>query len=293
MTRSAPQRRGGGAEADGVDSRAPKRAARDAERSTLFRWTARAGYIANGVVHVLIGAIALAVAFGGKGETDQAGALEVIAGAPLGFVALWLIAITLCALGIWQVLEGILERKPSDDSQGAVKKWGQRIGKWGQAVIFIVLALIAASVALGAHVDAEKAAENTSRGLLHIPGGPIVLALTGLGIGIGGITFIVMGVRRSFRRNVEIPEHGVGRSISGLGVVGFVAKGTALVIVGILLVVASVRSDADAAGGLDGALRALLSLAFGPLLVIIVGIGFIAYGFFCFFRARYARLTSA
>jgi hypothetical protein len=247
------------------------------------------------VVHILIGAIAFAVAFGGKGETDQAGALKVIAGAPLGFIALWLIAITLWALGIWQVLEGILEREPSDDAQGVVKKWGQRIGKWGQAAIFLVLGLIAASVALGTHVDAENAAENASRGLLHIPGGPIVLALTGLAIGIGGITFIVMGVRRSFRRNVEIPEHGVGRSIAGLGVAGFLAKGIALVVLGILLIVASVRSDADAAGGLDGALRALLGLAIGPLLVVIVGIGFIAYGLFCFFRARYARLkpTSA
>ena len=47
------------------------------------------------------------------------------------------------------------------------------------------------------------------------------------------------------------------------------------------------------AGGLDGALRALLALAYGPLLVGAVGVGFIAYGFFCLFRARYARLGAA
>jgi hypothetical protein len=276
-----------------VDSAAPKRAARRAEQSTRFRWTARAGYVANGIVHILIGAIALVVAFGGDGETDQAGALMVIAGAPLGFLILWFIAITLCALGLWQLLQGMLERKPTDDTPGIAKKWGQRIGKWGQASIFIALGLIAASVALGAHVDAEKAAENASRGLLHIPGGPIVLALIGLGVGIGGIAFIVMGVRRSFRNNVHIPQHGIGRSISGLGVVGFVSKGIALIILGILLVVASIRSDADVAGALDGALRALLALAYGPMLVGIIGIGFIAYGLFCLFRAPYARLKPA
>ncbi len=216
-----------------------------------------------------------------------------IASAPLGFIVLWFIAITLCALAIWQILDGVLERKPSRDTKGLARKWGQRVGKWGQATIFIALGLIAAFVALGAQVDAEKAAEDASRGLLVIPGGPIVLALIGLGIGIGGITFIVMGVRRSFRTKVRIPREGIGRSISGLGVIGFIAKGIALIILGILLLVASARSDADAAGGLDGALRALLGLAYGPLLVGMVGIGFIAYGAFCFFRAPFARLEPA
>jgi len=50
------------------------------------------------------------------------------------------------------------------------------------------------------------------------------------------------------------------------------------------------RSDADAAGALDGALSALLGVAYGPLLVGAIGVGFIAYGLFCLFRARYAQL---
>jgi hypothetical protein len=276
-----------------VDPAAPKRVAREAARSTPLRFLARAGYVANGLVHLLIGGIAVIVAFGGKGTTDQSGALMAIAGVPFGFVLLWFIAITLWALGAWQLVEGILVRADSDDAPGLAGKWGRRIGAWGQCVIFTALGLIAASVALGARVDTEQAAEDASRGLLSIPGGPVVLFLLGEGIGVGGIAFIVMGVRRSFRDKIDIPEHGVGRGIAGLGVIGFVAKGVALVIVGILLIVASLRSDADAAGGLDGALQALLDLAYGPLLVAVVGVGFLAYGVFCLFRARFARLRPA
>jgi hypothetical protein len=276
-----------------VDSGAPKRAAREAEQSTPFRWTARAGYAANGIVHILIGLIALVVVFGGDGAPDQSGALMTISRAPLGFVALWLIAITLWALGVWQLLEGILVPRPSDDAQGLAAKWGRRVGAWGQAAIFIVLGLIAASVALGARVDAEETVEVASRGVLRVPGGPIVLGLVGLGIGITGIAFVVMGARRTFRNKNDIPEHGIGRSIAGLGAVGFVAKGVALVIVGILLLVATAKTDAETAGGLDGALQALLAVAYGPLLVGAVGVGFIAYGLFCLFRARYARLGAA
>lgn len=49
-------------------------------------------------------------------------------------------------------------------------------------------------------------------------------------------------------------------------------------------------SDASQAGGLDDAFDTLRGLFLGPLLVALVGVGFIAYGLFLFFRARYARL---
>ena len=275
-----------------MDSAAPKRVAREAEQNAPLRALARGGYAANGVVHILIGIIAVVVAAGGDGATDQSGALMTIAAVPLGFVALWVIAILLCALGVWQILEGILAPTPTDDRPGVARMWGLRIGAWGQAAIFIGLGVIAGSVALGAQIDTERAVEYASRGLLSIPGGPIVLTLIGLGIGIAGVVFIVMGLRRSFRNRIEIPEHGFGRNLAGLGLVGFVAKGIALAIVGVLLVVASLSGDADTAGGLDGALKALLSLDLGPWLVGVVGTGFIAYGVFCLFRARFARLTA-
>ena len=276
-----------------MDTAAPKRLAREAEQSTPFRALARAGYAANGLVHILIGAIALVVAFGGDGSIDQSGALMTIATAPLGFVVLWSIAITLCALGAWQLFEGILSGAATRNVQEFTALWGRRVGAWGQSAIFIALGLIAASVALGAQVDTEQATEAASAGLLSIPGGPVMLVLIGLGIGIGGIVFIIMGWRRSFRSKIDLPEHGIGRGIASLGVVGFIAKGIALVIVGTLLVAASLTSDAETAGGLDGALEALLALSYGPWLVAAVGIGFLAYGLFCLFRAQHARLATA
>ena len=229
------------------------------------------------------------IALGGDGESDQAGAFKAIAAAPLGFAALWVLAIALWALGTWHLAAGVLARG-KDDVKGFVKKWGQRISEWGQAVIFIALGFIAAAVALGARPDAEGTAEDASRGVLGVPGGPFVLGLVGIGIGIGGVVFVVMGVRRSFRNKMDIPATGLGRVATTLGVVGFIAKGIALLIVGILLLASAVTIDPSTAGGLDGALKALLAMMFGPALVAAVGTGFIAYGVFCLFRARYATL---
>lgn len=269
---------------------APKRAARKAESSSILRVLARGGFAANGVVHALIGVIVLVIALGGKGESDQAGAFKMIVSAPLGFFALWLLAIALCALGLWHALEGILARNPADDPKGLAKKWGARISEWGQACIFIALGIIAIAVTLGASVDSEKSAETASRGILLLPGGPVMLGIFGAGISIGGISFVVMGVLRSFTKKLSIPTSPLGKVVTVLGVAGFIAKGVALVIVGFLMMLAAEKVDAATAGGLDGAIQALLLVAFGPFLVGLVGIGFIAYGIFCIFRARYAKL---
>jgi hypothetical protein len=269
---------------------AAKAVAREAEASPAFEVLARAGYAANGIVHLLIGIIVLVIAFGGRAEGDQAGAFKAVAGAPLGFVLLWLIAIALAALGIWHIAEGILAHDWSGDVKGAARKWGRRAAEWGQGLIFLALGLIAAAVALGARPNAEKTAETASRGLLYLPGGPIVLALVGLGIAIGGVSFVAMGFLRSFQKRMRIPDGALGRTVTVAGIVGFIAKGLALVIVGVLLVIAAVRTDAKTAGGLDGAVDALLELALGPLLVAVVGAGFIAYGAFTVARARYARM---
>lgn len=262
-----------------------RRAARSVESSPLVRGLARGGYAASGVVHVLIGILVLTLAFGGSGEADQSGALRAIAGAPLGVVALWVIAVLLGGLALYHLVEGFVLRDATP-----AKTWGRRISEWGQAVVFGALALVAGSVALGARSDANESAEGASRSVLALPGGPVLLGLIGLGIAGGGVAFIVMGVLRSFEKKMSIPRRGVGPAVKGLGIVGYIAKGIALGIVGVLLVIAAVTSDASQAGGFDDAFDTLRSLFLGPLLVGVVGAGFIAYGVFLFFRARFARL---
>jgi hypothetical protein len=261
-------------------------AAQEAESSRGVHVVARAGYAANGLVHALIGGIFLFVAFGGRAESDQTGALKALAAAPLGFIAVWALAVALLGLGLYHLLDGIVGW-----GGDTARKWGRRVSEWGQSLVFIALGLVAASVALGARPNADKSAEVASRGLLAIPGGPLVLWLIGAGIGIAGVVFVVMGFRRSFEKRVAVPKGRLGMTIKTLGIMGFVAKGIALVVLAILVVVAAVNVDPHAAGGLDAAIEALLRRPYGPPIVGVVGFGLIAYGAFCFFRARYARLS--
>ena len=254
-----------------MDSAAPKRVAQEAEQSTPFQVLARAGYAASGLVHILIGVIALVVAFGGDGVTDQSGALMAIASVPFGFVLLWCVAVTLWALAAWQLLEGILMRAASDDAAGSREQVGSANRRVGSGGDLRALGAIAAAAALGARVEhggGDRSREPRAAAVPRRPdraraGGPRHRHRRRRVHRDGCAAFVPQQDRHPRARGR--PCH------RGLGLVGFIAKGIALVIVGLLLIVASLSSDAETAGGLDGALQALLGLTLGPLLVAEVG----------------------
>jgi hypothetical protein len=54
-----------------------------------------------------------------------------------------------------------------------------------------------------------------------------------------------------------------------------------------------IQHDPHKAQGLDSALQTLLHQPFGPVLLAIVALGFIAYGIYSFVEARYRRMGPA
>jgi hypothetical protein len=64
--------------------------AREVRSSTTFRRLARSGFVVLGILHILIGAIAISMATGaGGGEADQGGAMQQIQKSPVGVALLW------------------------------------------------------------------------------------------------------------------------------------------------------------------------------------------------------------
>ena len=260
-------------------------AAREAQDSTVFRALARIGYVVLGVLHIIIGAIAITIAVGGSGEADQSGAVEQVSRAPGGPLLLWVIAIALLALGAWQTAEAFI-----DWDADARKRWGQRAKHLGTAAAYFVIAVTATVVALGGQSDSSETTQSFSAQLLAAPGGVVLLVLVGLVVAGVGVGFIVSGIRRSFVEQLALPPGTPGRSIRILGTVGYIAKGIAVAIVGVLFVVAAVTHDPEKAGGLDAALKSLATLPFGQVILWLVGVGLAIYGVYCFARARYGRM---
>jgi len=112
----------------------------------------------------------------------------------------------------------------------------------------------------------------------------------GVGVIAVGIYFAYKGATKGFQDDIRVPSGSLGRGITALGVAGYIAKGVALVAVGVLFVVGAVTADPSRATGLDGALQSLAELPAGVAVLAITGLGLIAYGLYCGARARYAKL---
>ncbi|KDA04926.1 membrane protein [Microbacterium sp. CH12i] len=260
--------------------------ARAAQGSDAFRVLARVGYIVLGILHVLIGAIAISITTGGGGgDADQGGAMQQIQKSSAGVVLLWIIVVGLFALAIWQIAEAVTERDPDTK-----KKWGYRIKFIGTAFAYLAIAGTALTYALGGQSQSSQSSQSLSAQLLAVPAGVALLVLLGLIVVAIGIAFIVRGITKAFKKNLNLPTGATRSGIVTFGVAGYIAKGIAVAVAGVLFVVAALTHNPEAAGGLDSALRTLAGLPFGTVILWTVGAGLILYGLFCFARARYARM---
>ncbi|WP_439563800.1 DUF1206 domain-containing protein [Microcella sp.] len=261
-------------------------AARTVHESTGFERAARAGFAVNGLLHVLMGVLAISVATGAGNagdDDDPAGAIHAIADTPGGFVLVWVIAAGLACLALWLLLESVLGHLV----RGEVRS-GLLVA--AKAVAYGALAVPAVTIGLGGRVESDDDVREISAFLVQTPIGIVVLGLAGLAVIGIGVYFVVKGVRRTFLDDIRTPSGSVGKAVTVLGTVGYIAKGVALTAVGVLLIITAVTVDPAEAAGLDGALRSVAELPFGAALLVLIGLGLIAYGLYCGVRARRATL---
>jgi hypothetical protein len=257
---------------------------------------ARVGLIAYGIVHLLVAWIALQLAWGGGNghSADQSGAMSTLAGQPFGKPLLWILAVGLVALAVWQAAEGLRWRS---GWSGSGKKRTEAITKTvksvAKAIVYLAFAVLAVKFAMGSGQSSSQQQQKRTAGVFALPGGRIIVAIVGLVlIGIG-VQHVVRGVQKSFLKQIDLGEapHKAKQLITRLGQVGFPAKGVALGVVGGLLVYAALTYDPKKASGLDGAMRTIAQAPFGGIVLTVVALGLAAFGAFCFARARYPERT--
>ncbi|MFI5892752.1 DUF1206 domain-containing protein [Actinoplanes sp. NPDC051513] len=257
--------------------------------SKPLEYIARAGFVGYGIIHLLFAWIAFQVAFRGSGqESDQSGALQQLAGNGLGKGLLVLIAIGMVGLAVWQGFEAAIgESGPRDKTAIA-----ERVISGVRAVLYLFLAWYAVNVLRGANASMAQSQENKSAGLMANAGGRWLVGFIGLvviGVGIG---IFVYGLREKFVKhlNTEQMAASVRKSTIRLGKAGYMAKGVAYAIAGVLVVAAAVTYDPEKARGLDAALKTLAGHPWGVWLLALIGLGIGAFGIYCFAQARYRKV---
>jgi hypothetical protein len=271
-------------------------AADQAGSSDALENLARIGLIAYGVVHLLVAWLALQLAwFGESGESaDQSGAMSTVADSPIGKPLLWLIAVGLIALAVWQAAE-VLRWRSGWSASGktrtkALRKSGNALIK---SAIYIALAVLAIRFATGSGQSSSQSQQETTAGVFDWPGGQFIVGAAGLILIGSGIWHVRKGINKHFLKQIDTSDASPAalKLVTRLGQVGFPGKGVALAGVGALLLYAAITFDPSKAKGLDGALHTVLELPFGPVLLTIIALGIAAFGAFLFVRARYPERT--
>ncbi|PRC41403.1 hypothetical protein C6A85_000000115790 [Mycobacterium sp. ITM-2017-0098] len=258
--------------------------------SDAFEYTARAGFAASGVLHLLLGYIVGQLAFtgGGGGNADQSGALATLGSQTGGAIMLWIAAVGLVALGLWRVAEAVVGSKPGErsGSKDDNPAW-KRAKSLGLAIVNFAIAISAARFAMGTGQSSSQQNSGMSAQLMQSGWGKALLIAVGLGVMAVGGYHIYKGASQKFLKELRVSG---GTAITAIGVTGYVAKGLVLAGAGLLVILATVQADPAKASGLDAAVTTLGQAPFGKFLLIAAALGIAAFGVYSFIRSRYNRM---
>jgi len=256
-------------------------------RRQRLRAAGRLGYLAYAAVHVLVAWLAIQVAFGRRhGSADVSGALTQLAKAPAGTVLLALLAVGFAALAAWRIAQTVR------GAAGIGHDLARRIGTAAQAALYLAFtALMIGHLTGAASGNASSTQRTLTARLLSLPGGQVLVVAIGVGIVALGAGLAGYGVTRRFTKAMSLrrmPEP-ARRAVVALGAVGYLCKGLAYAVVGVLVVAAAVTYDPAQGGGLDSALHTLAGQPYGRVLLVVIALGFAGFALFTFARVRYQQ----
>lgn len=255
---------------------------------------ARFGFAAKGVVYIIIGILAALAAFTGGGKkTDSRGAFEEILSQPFGRVLLGTVAIGLAGYAVWRFVQAIQD---TENKGSEAKGIAVRIGYAVIGAIHFVLAFSAARMVFGSgdNKTSEQSSKEWTATFLAQPLGQWLVGAAGVGFIAVAIFHFYQAYTTKFRESEKLMTDEMDDKTetfaTRVGQFGLAARGVVFGIIGGFLVQAALQSNANKTRGLSGALRALEQQSYGQLLLGVVALGLIAYGFHMFVLARYRRM---
>ncbi|MFF9186972.1 DUF1206 domain-containing protein [Streptomyces rochei] len=264
--------------------------ARRAANGSTAEGAARAGLTARGVIYLLVGVLALQIAFGtGNREADRGGALAELADKPFGAVLLWALGAGLVGMALWRLSEALFGATGKD---GHTAK--KRLPAAARCVFyaFVAYSVLAFAAGSGGGGSSDRQSRDVTAKVMEMPAGQWIVGLAGAGIVVAGVVIAVQALRRSYHKKLKLGELSprIRRLVDVTGVGGGAARGIVFAVAGGFAVRAAVDYEPDRAKGLDDTLRSFAETPLGPWLLVLVAAGLVLFGVFSFALARWRRV---
>ncbi|GAB7191378.1 DUF1206 domain-containing protein [Kineococcus sp. NUM-3379] len=231
-----------------------------------IRKVGRFGVAAEGVVYLLVAWLALQIALGSGGASaDSSGALGTVARSPFGPFLLVVLAVGFIALFAWQALEAAF----GSDTKHRVKAAAK-------GLLALLLAISCIRLLTGAGASTGQQQQTLTQRILDAPGGAVLVVLIGVAIVAIGVRTVQRGLQHRFEEKIS---GSLSPGLRKLGTAGWVARGVAFAVIGVLVAYAA-TGDTAKSRGLDAAFREIAAQPFGQILLVLVALGIAAYGAF-------------
>jgi len=247
----------------------------------------RVGLVARGTIYILIGIIALQMAFGDAARSaSQQGAFHAVASQPFGALLLWIIAAGLVGYALWQLTAAFQVRE-----EDSTKRLGKRGLYLVKTVIYLVLAWTAASIAM--HAGSTGGTSTTTQ-IMKADGGRLLIGVVGIAVVVTGIVLAWTGWTTDFEKKLRTHEMSATtyRVIRMLGKVGYLARGVVFTLFGGLITYSALTFTPENASSVDQALLEIAQAPAGPVLLTVVALGLIAFGLYSCTEAKYRRFEA-
>jgi len=260
---------------------------------------ARLGLGAKGLVYIIIGLLAARAALGRGGQVaDSRDALASILGQPFGRLLLGIVAVGLLGYALWRILTAVTD---AEGRGSEAKGIALRVAAAFRGLVYGALGVEAARLAArgwsaggasGGSGGGEQA-EHWAARALALPMGRWLLLAVALGIAAYAVYQIYRAFSDKVRKHLDLHELGATGAAWAvrIGRIGLAARAIVFFVIAWLLGRAGLDAQAQEAGGVSDALATIGEAGTQSWLLVLVGVGLVAYGVYMFVQARYRRLS--
>lgn len=260
--------------------------------SPWLLWAARFGYAACGFIYIAIGVVAAAVALGiGTEPTGSHGVMRFLARQPFAPLLLATLGIGLAGYAALNITGAISDPEGRGTTIGGLALRAMDILT---GALYIALTFAALGFLVGT-ADSTHTAAALAEKLIAIPFGSTILGLIGVSLITGSGYLFVRAAREEFGEMLD--KRSLSKrtrlAIALAARAGTAARGVIFAVCGVFAIGAAIARSPQRIGDVDDALAVIREGFFGPLLLALMGAGFIAYGVYQLSKSRYQRVVEA
>lgn len=239
------------------------------------------GLVARGVLYLTLAVLALELAFGDRSTSaDPRGAMHELAGTGFGVVVLVVLTLGFALFALLHLYRAITDPD---------HKASRRVNDAFWAIVNAFLAVLAASFLFTSKPagDTDATDKTLTAKVMEHSGGRLLVGVVGaalLGYGVYLVWRALSDDRQDERAVLEAAPNETP-AVRTLARIGNVGRGAILGFIGVLVLLAAIKHDPNQTEGIDGALKRFLAHSWGELGVVLIALGFAAFGVYSIARA--------